>query len=135
MKDSKRISKIGVKIISKEEFDSNKRPKKETSLIKIDSKLYAEVTALAQADPITYPSIKNFVEQAIKAYINSIKYNIENKEQLVSKDWVLRGSSKKGYVQCLLCDHFFLNDKTRNKEGKRVCPRCTHIVGKIQRFL
>jgi len=124
-----------VKRISKEEFDNNKRGKRKISLVKIDSKLYEEAVTLANADKIAYPSVKNFVENAIKAYINSITYNIENKEQLVSKDWVLKGQTKKGYTQCLLCDNFFLNDKSRNQQGKRVCPKCTRIVNKIQKFL
>lgn len=98
------------------------------SMVKINSELYNEVVAISKADNINYPSAKNFIEQAIKNFINSIKYNIENQNAIISRDGKLTGSSKNEFTGCLMCDRMFLNEKSRNKEGKRICPRCSAII-------
>lgn len=107
---------------------TKKGNQKENSLIKIDSGLYEEVIALSNADPINYPSIKNFVEKAIRDYIGSIKYNIENKQELITPEGILKSEGKNVYVQCLVCDKLFLNDRIKNKQGKNICPKCAMVV-------
>ena len=95
--------------------------------IKIDPKLYEEIEFMV-SNSEEYENIENFIENAIKYKINRIKYNIENYDLVVSKEGLLIAGKEKSFTKCLVCDKLFLNTAYRNKEGKRICPRCSKII-------
>ncbi len=129
------------KEVEQEKEESNQVPYKEhpnikndTSLAKINSTLYNEVVEIVEANPIDYPSIKHFIEVAVRNHINSIVYDIENKEALIGKDGKLK-LNKKEFTTCLACNNLFLNEKEKNKQGRKVCPKCTSLINKLYKFI
>jgi len=97
-----------------------------TSLVKINKDLYKEAAEIAKADKITYPSIKNFIEIAVRNQINLIKYNIENREQIVSEDGRLIRKNK-DFIECFMCGDMFLP----GKEGNKLCFKCNKIISRL----
>ena len=69
---------------------------------------------LVQANQIDYPSIKNFVEVAVRNQINLIKYDIENRHAIVDPSGKLKAGAKREFTSCIACDKLFLNEKDKN---------------------
>jgi tetrahydromethanopterin S-methyltransferase subunit F len=107
----------------------------EVSLVKMNSELYREAAELVEANQIDYPSIKNFVEVAVRNQINLIKYDIENREALISPNGKLKAGHKREFTNCLACGSVFLNEKEKSKKGKKLCLRCTKIIKNLNKFV
>ena len=109
------------------------RKKGKTSLAKIDSRIYREAVEIAKANRVEFPSAKNFIEKAIGSYIHSIKYNIENESDMIDTRLItdktkFKSMPEKGFTNCMVCSKIFLNDKAKNEEGKKVCPKCAEVI-------
>ena len=109
------------------------RKKRKTSLAKIDSRIYREAVEIAKANRVEFPSAKNFIEKAIGSYIHSIKYNIENEADMIDTRLItdrtkFKSMPEKGFTNCMVCSKIFLNDKAKNEEGKKVCPKCAEVI-------
>mgnify|MGYP001577896541 FL=1 len=98
------------------------------SLVKIDSELYAEAKSIADASPIDFPSVKNFIETALRNYIRSIKYNIEGIDELVSKETGALKPSLKNTTLCDVCGKPFMKDKKDTTPIGRICQNCKHTI-------
>lgn len=107
----------------------------EVSLVKINSELYNEASELVQANQIDYPSIKNFVEVAVRNQINLIKYDIENRQEIIAPNGKLKAGTKREFTTCIACSNLFLNEKEKNKHGKKVCPKCTKIIKNLSKLV
>ena len=130
------------KELEQEKAESNQTPykdhpniKNDTSLVKINSELYNEVVEIVESEHIDYPSIKNFIEVAVRNQVNRIKYDIENRDELISPNGNLKKGGKNEFTTCLACQKFFLNEKEKNKEGKRICPKCTKIIKNLNKLV
>lgn len=99
---------------------------KKLSLVKIDSELYKEAVDISNANQIDFPSVKNFIEIAVRRYINSIRYNIENKQPISKEGRIIIPS--KEFTKCIVCERVFLADKSEKGEKKRICPRCKDVI-------
>lgn len=129
------------KEVEQEKEESNQTPdkdfpsiKNDVSLVKINSNLYNEVVEIVESEHIDYPSIKNFIEVAVRNQVNLIKYDIENREALLSP----KGDLKKGkneFTTCLACNKLFLNEKEKNKAGRKVCPKCVNIINNLKKLV
>jgi len=129
------------KEIEQEKDESNQYPYKgctlirnDTSLAKINSNLYNEVAEIVEVNNIDYPSIKNFIEVAIRNQLNLIRYDIQNREEILTRDGNLK-HTKNEFTHCLACNKMFLNEKTKNKEGKRICPKCTQLIKNLNKLV
>lgn len=109
--------------------------KNDVSLVKINSELYGEASELVQANQIDYPSIKNFVEVAVRNQINLIKYDIENRHAIVDPSGKLKAGTKREFTSCIACQKLFLNEKDKNKKGKKICPKCTQIIKNLNKLV
>ena len=107
----------------------------EVSLVKINADLYGEASELVEANQIDYPSIKNFVEVAVRNQINLIKYDIENRNEIIAPNGKLKGGVKREFTQCLACTRFFLNEKEKKKKGKNICPKCVKIIKNLSKLI
>jgi len=105
-----------------------KSREKADSLVKMNSDIYREVAEIVEANPIDYPSIKNFVEVAVRNQISMIKYDIENMPAIMTKDGRLKPSGSREFTNCLACGNLFLNEKDKNRRGRKVCPKCSKII-------
>lgn len=111
------------------------KEKNEVSLVKINSELYDEVVELVQANQIDYPSIKNFIEVAVRNQVNLIKYDIENRHEVIEPNGKLKAGSKREFTTCIACNNLFLNEKEKNKRGKKVCSKCTKIIKNLSKLV
>lgn len=107
----------------------------DVSLVKINSELYKEVSDFVDIRSIEYPSIKNFVEVSVRNQLNRIKYDIQNRDEILSPAGKLIVTPKGGFVSCLACGKMFLNDKEKTKQGKRICPKCTEVIKKLSNLV
>ena len=130
------------KEVEQEKEESNQVPYKDypylknnTSLAKIDSNLYNEVVEIVESEHIDYPSIKNFIEVAVRNQLNLIRYDIENRDAIISPNGKLKSGGKKEYTGCIACEKFFLNEKEKNKQGKRLCPKCIQMIKKLNKLV
>lgn len=104
-----------------------KTPKNEKdSSVKISPELYKESVDISKANPADFPSVNNFIEIAVRRYIDSIRYNIENKQPISKEGKAI--TSNKEFTKCILCDKVFLADKSEEGEKKRICPRCKEVI-------
>jgi len=107
------------------------KERNEVSLVKINSELYREITGFVKKDPIRFPTIKNFVEFAIRNRIdvimNNLMYNIENKDQLINKDGTFKKYPEKHFASCIFCSHVFMIE-TKNRNYVGICNKCREIV-------
>jgi len=99
---------------------------KKLSLVKINSDLYKEAVEISEANAIDFPSVKNFIEIAVRRYIDSIRYNIENKQPISKQGKII--SPSKEFTTCIVCDKVFLSDKLEKGAKKRICPRCKDVI-------
>jgi hypothetical protein len=95
--------------------------------VKISSELHGEIMSLVNASPNNL-TMDHFVESAIRYKINRIKYNLENYDSIVSREGLLIASNERSFTKCVFCDKLFLNYTLRNREGKRICQRCTRMI-------
>ena len=129
------------KDLEQEKKESNQIPDKDhpnirndTSLVKINSELYNEVVEIVESEHIDYPSIKNFIEVAVRNQVNLIKFDIENRNEVVSPNGNLK-NNKNEFTSCLACNKLFLNEKEKNKAGRKVCPKCTQMIKNLNRLV
>ena len=129
------------KEVEQEKEESNQIPyknhpylKNDTSLVKINSNLYNEVAEIVESEHIDYPSIKNFIEIAVRNHVNRIKFDIQNRDELLTPKGNLK-DNKNEFTHCVACGKMFLNEKARNKEGKRVCPKCAEIIKNLNKLV
>jgi hypothetical protein len=125
----------------KEEKKTNKKAsekekeKNEVSLVKINSELYKEAAEMVEVNQIDYPSIKNFIEVAVRNQINLIKYDIDNRYEVITHNGKLKAGRKKEFTSCLLCSRLFINEKEKSKNGKRICPKCKEWIKKLNKLV
>lgn len=108
---------------------------KKLGIIEISPELYYDVEEIVEKCPENFSSINGFAEIAIKNLIHKIKFNIENSEEIISKDGRLIIKGKKGWCSCSLCNIYFLKDNIRDSNNFRVCPDCKEIVKEISRII
>lgn len=105
---------------------------KEVSLVKIDSKIYDDVSEIVKANPIDFPTIKNFIEIAVRNHLDLIKYNIGNREDIISpKGEIIPSSSTKKFSKCNLCSRIYFGVKKNSQDKMPLCPNCKKIIIKI----
>jgi len=123
------------KEIEQEKEKSESKEKNEVSLVKINSELYKEIFDIIQSNQIDYPSIKNFVEVAVRNQINLIKYDIENRDALITHEGKFKSRTKSEFTSCLACGNLYMNEKDKSKKGKRLCPKCNKIIKNLSRLV
>lgn len=111
------------------------KEKTEVSLVKVNAELYREAAEIVEANRIEYPSIKNFVEVAVRNQINSLMYDLENRDQIISKDGKLIAKANNAFTPCIMCGNLFLNSKEKNKQGKKICQKCIRIVKNLNKLI
>lgn len=95
--------------------------------VKISSDAYNDILTIIRAHPDNL-TFDQFIDSAIKYKINRIKYNLENYDSIVSMEGILIARNERSFTKCIFCEKLFLNDTLRNKEGKRICQRCTKMI-------
>src|SRR3989338_9843476 len=98
--------------------------------IEIDSNLYNSVESLVKINPVEYPSISKFIEEAVKTFFQMKKYDIAGLPNDINS---MTGKLKdilgnKNYTLCMTCNKPFLKNKADNREVDRLCSNFKEII-------
>jgi len=110
---------------------ANKKKSEGTNLVKLDSKLYNQIREYVKLNKLEYPSIKNFVENAVTRALGFKQYDIEGIDsQKLAKTPLSEvvGKSSSRYVPCALCNKLFISPKGSNI---RVCQECSSEIMQV----
>jgi len=97
----------------------------ENKTFKLGIGLYEETKRIVEANPISFSTTDSFIEDAVRNYIASIKYNIEmGVNSVISQNTGALRRSQKIFTICLACEKAFLKDRNSLKESSRICSNC-----------
>jgi hypothetical protein len=102
-----------------------------STLVKIDSELYEIVKSFVEVNKFEYPSIKNFVEQAVIKSLGFKKYDIEGVDDELAHLKPLKkvvGNFQKGFSLCVVCSRPFLRNAKETNEASKICPNCKQTI-------
>lgn len=106
-------------------------------LVNINPELYQLTKDYVKQNKMEYPSIKNFVENAIKKALGFKKYDIEGVDptQMANKPLTsLVGESKGSFVNCKICKRGYYKLR-ENKNDSNICPNCTETLSNFVKFM
>lgn len=113
------------------------KKKREPALIKINRELYEAIRLIVKKNPVEYPSMKHFVEQAAMSLVGSKKYDIEgvksDRATLNEKlEKVIEDASREATV-CVLCNKTFFKQEGSN--SKNICSDCRKSILHLSKIL
>lgn len=109
------------------------KKKEKDALIKINGQLYEIVKEFLKTRNLEYPSIKNFVENAVMRAVGFKKYDIDgvdadNRLKETMEDVI--GNASGGYAPCMICNKVFFKKEIG---AERICEKCGAIITHLAR--
>ncbi len=96
------------------------------ALVKIDFLVYKQVSELVKSENSGFPSIKNFVESAIKKQIEMGGYNATQKLTAIPNETARK--TEKNLLPCLVCGRVFFCTREEVEKRKIICPNCRRAI-------
>lgn len=103
-------------------------------LVKINAELYKLAKNAAKTNSLEYPSMKNFVEKAVKRLVGFKKFDIEGIDDETNANKPLYdvvGESSGNYVMCALCDKVFFKEDATKGSNVRFCEDCSSALMQV----